>query len=131
MAQKILLVEDDKFTRELYEEVLKDAGFEVSVAIDGEEGFNKACQGGFNLVLLDVMLPKMDGLELLRSLRNKEPQVKNGPIVLLTNLTHDPVIEMAKSLGIRDNLVKSDLDPGKLVELVKGYLAESEKETTN
>ena len=123
MAAKVLLIEDDKFTRELYEEVLKDAGYDVSVAVDGEEGLNKARQGGFNLILLDVMLPKIDGLEILRSLSNTPPTINNGPIVLLTNLTHDPVIEMAKTLGVRDHVIKSDIDPGKLVELVGGYLA--------
>ena len=119
--KKILLVEDDQFTRELYEEVLKDAGFEVNSAVDGLDGLTKIKAGGWNLILLDVMMPKMDGLDVLRSLMNEPPQVKNGPIVLLTNLTNDPVIDTAYGLNAKGHLVKSDITPGELVEHVKKY----------
>jgi len=122
--KKILLVEDDQFTRELYEEVLKDAGFEVNSAVDGLDGLTKIKAGGWNLILLDVMMPKMDGLDVLRSLMNEPPQVKNGPIVLLTNLTNDPVIDTAYGLNAKGHLVKSDITPGELVEQVKKYTQE-------
>jgi|SRR3989344_5206747 len=125
--KKILLVEDDQFTRELYDEVLKDAGFDVTTAINGEEGLNHIKSGGYDLILLDVMMPKMDGLEVLRSLRDDPPKTKNGPIVLLTNLTNDPVFNSAYGLnvGVRDHLVKSDITPGELLEKVKKFLADS------
>ena len=123
--KKILLVEDDQFTRELYEEVLKDAGFEVSSAVDGVEGLIKIKTGGYDLILLDVMMPKMDGLDVLRSLMNEPPKVKNGPIVLLTNLTNDPVIDTAYGLNAKGHLVKSDITPGELVEHVKKYTGDS------
>ena len=128
--KKILLVEDDQFTRELYEEVLKDAGFEVDSAVDGVDGLSKMTLGGYNLILLDVMMPKMDGLDVLRSLMNNPPKVKNGPIVLLTNLTNDPVIDTAYGLNAKGHLVKSDITPGELVEHVKKYtsVAEESKE---
>ena len=122
---KILLVEDDQFTRELYEEVLKDAGFAVDSAVDGVDGLSKMTLGGYNLILLDVMMPKMDGLDVLRSLINEPPAVKNGPIVLLTNLTNDPVIDTAYGLNAKGHLVKSDITPGELVEHVKKYTSES------
>src|SRR3989344_4359795 len=124
--KKILLVEDDQFTRELYEEVLKDAGFEVNSAVDGLDGLTKIKAGGWNLILLDVMMPKMDGLDVLRSLMNEPPQVKNGPIVLLTNLTNDPVIDTAYGLNAKGHLVKSDITPGELVEHVKKYTQETQ-----
>ena len=124
--KKILLVEDDQFTRELYEEVLKDAGFEVNSAVDGLDGLAKIKIGGYDLILLDVMMPKMDGLDVLRSLINEPPAVKNGPIVLLTNLTNDPVIDTAYGLNAKGHLVKSDRTPGELVEHVKKYTQETE-----
>jgi len=124
--KKILLVEDDQFTRELYEEVLKDAGFEVNSAVDGVDGLSKMTLGGYNLILLDVMMPKMDGLDVLRELMNNPPKVKNGPIVLLTNLTNDPVIDTAYGLNAKGHLVKSDITPGELVEHVKKYTQETE-----
>lgn len=126
---KILLVEDDTFTRELYEEVLKDAGYDVDSAKDGEEGLGKIRKGTYALILLDVMMPKIDGLEVLRSLKNNPPEIQNGPIILLSNLTHDPVIKMAQSLGAKANLVKSDINPGELLEKIKLYL-EKDQNTT-
>ena len=130
--KKILLVEDDQFTRELYEEVLKDAGFAIDTAIDGLDGLNKLKTQGYDLILLDVMMPKMDGLDVLRELMNNPPKVKNGPIVLLTNLTNDPVIDTAYWLNAKGHLVKSDITPGELVEHVKKYTngaEEASKET--
>ena len=124
--KKILLVEDDQFTRELYEEVLKDAGFAVDTAVDGVDGLSKMTVGGYNLILLDVMMPKMDGLDVLRELMNNPPKVKNGPIVLLTNLTNDPVIDTAYGLNAKGHLVKSDITPGELVEHVKKYTQETQ-----
>ena len=123
--KKILLVEDDQFTRELYVEVLKDAGFEINSAVDGLDGLAKIKMGRYDLILLDVMMPKMDGLDVLRSLINEPPAVKNGPIVLLTNLTNDPVIDTAYGLNAKGHLVKSDITPGELVEHVKKYTADS------
>ena len=123
--KKILLVEDDEYTRDIYEEVLKNAGFDVICASDGEQGLNHIKLGGYDLILLDIMMPKMDGVYILRSIKNNPPVAKNGPIVLLTNLTNDPVFNSAYGLnvGVRDHLVKSDIDPGELVVKVKGYLA--------
>lgn len=120
--KKILLVEDDIYTRDVYVEVLGDAGFEVISAQDGEEGLVKASQGGFDLILLDVMMPKLDGLGVLRNLSQKPPQSQNGPIILLTNLGHDPVIKEALSLGAKSYLIKSDLNPDQLVLAVKKFL---------
>ena len=120
--KRILLVEDDSFTRELYEEVLTSSGYAVDTAVDGEDGLSKIKIGNYDLIFLDVMMPKMDGLDVLRALKDEPPVAKNGPIVLLTNLTHDPVISIGMSLGAIDHLIKSDIDPGVLLEKIKVYL---------
>lgn len=122
MTKRVLIVEDDKFTRELYEEFLKGSGLEVDTAVDGEDGLSKIKIGGYDIIMLDVMMPKMDGLDVLRALKNEPPNVQNGPIVLLTNLTHDPVINMAKDLGVKDYLVKSDITPGDLLVYINKTL---------
>lgn len=119
---KILLVEDDINTLKLYQEVLKNAGFAVTPAADGEEGLTKAKEGGYSLILLDVMLPKMDGLALLTELKKDPPKVKNGPIVLLTNLTHGPVIKKALNIGAKGYIIKSDVTPDELIEKIKALL---------
>jgi len=119
---KILVIEDDLYTRDLYIEVLNGAGYEVVAAVDGEEGVLKASEGGYNLILLDVMMPKMNGLEVLKALKEKPPQKQNGPVVLLTNLAHDPVIKEALELGAKNYLIKSDMDPAQLLNKIKSYL---------
>ena len=120
--KKILIIEDDLYTRELYEEVLTEAGFIVDSAANGEEGLVKAQRGGYNLILLDVMMPKIDGLGVLSSLKENPPKVENGPIILLTNLAHDPVITQALKLGAKTYLIKSDLNPDELVKRVREHI---------
>ncbi|MBU1016586.1 MAG: response regulator [Patescibacteria group bacterium] len=121
-VKKILLIEDDLYTRELFEEILKDAGFVVTVALDGELGFNKMLEGGYDLILLDIIMPIMDGLEVLTKLKSATPKQKNGPVVMLTNLSHDPIIKDALSKGANGYLIKSDLTPETLVKKVRGFL---------
>src|SRR5438477_7753764 len=99
MNKRILIVDDDLYLRDLYNEVLKNAGYEVDTAIDGEEGIEKIKKDGYDLVLLDMMMPKIDGLGVLTQLSQTQPPLKNGPIILLTNLGHEPVIQEALQKG--------------------------------
>src|SRR3989339_688840 len=110
-AKRILLIEDDLYTRELFEEVLKGAGFDVTTAFDGEMGLSRALEGGYNLILLDIVMSGMDGIEVLKRLKGSATKQKNGPIVMLTNLSHDPIIKQTLSLGAASYLIKSDLTP--------------------
>ena len=121
--QKILVVEDDENTRNLYKTILGDAGFKVEVAVDGSEGLTKCRGGGYDLILLDVMLPKMDGVALLCELKKTPPKLPNKNIYLLTNLAHDPIFKEAISLGAKDIIIKTDVNPDELVEKVKQILA--------
>lgn len=116
--KRILIVEDDTFTRDVYVEALGDAGYEVIQASDGQLGLDHARQGGFDLILLDMMLPKVDGLGILRGLKNEPSKKPNGPIILLTNLSHDPILRMAQDLGVAETMIKSNIDPGQLVAKV-------------
>ena len=122
MSAKILLIEDDQFTRELYEDVFKNAGFTIDSAADGEAGLVKAKEGGYGLMLLDVMMPRLDGLGVLKGLKATPPKKANGPILLLTNLAHDPVIKEAMANGAKNFLVKADYNPDELIEKIKTYL---------
>lgn len=120
--QKILIIEDDMYIRDVYEEVLTKAGYEITTAVDGQEGVVKAQTGNWDLILLDVMMPKLDGLGVLRELKDKPPQKANGHIVLLTNLAHHTIIQEAQRLGAFTYFVKSDLNPDELVEKIKQVL---------
>ncbi|MFA5828812.1 MAG: response regulator [Candidatus Shapirobacteria bacterium] len=122
MAQKVLLVDDDQYIRELYEEILKNAGFEVETAVDGKEGFEKIIAGGYDLVLLDVMLPYLDGIGILDKLREEKPKVGNGPIILLTNLAYDPVIKDAIQKGAVACLNKAEMNPDEFLKKIKEVL---------
>ena len=121
-SEKILVIEDDQFLRELYDELLKEEGYEVDIAKDGEEGLGKFLEGGYSLVLLDIMLPKIDGLEILRRAKDKKPKKENGPIVLLTNLGQDSIIKEGFSLGAAGYLVKSAMNPDQVLNEIKVFL---------
>ncbi len=123
MAQKILVVEDDQFLRELYDELLKEEGYDITLAEDGEKGLAEIQKGGFDLVLLDIMLPKIDGLEILRRAKNKPPEKPNGATVLLTNLGQDSIIKEGFSLGASGYLIKSAMNPDQVLSEVKVFLS--------
>lgn len=118
---KILVVEDDQFIRELYCDVLKAEGYVVDIAIDGEEGLKKIKEGGYDLVLLDIIMPKIDGLEIMRRIKNDPPALPNKCVIFLTNLDKEEEIRTALQLG-NGYLIKSQITPGGLVQEVKTYL---------
>ena len=122
MARKILLIEDNQYITELYTEVLQNAGFEVDNAQDGVSGVEKVKKGGYDLVLLDMVMPKAGGLDVIKAVSQNPPTTKNGPIILLTNLTKNAMIEQALNKGASSYIVKSDITPGQLIENVKKYL---------
>lgn len=125
-SAKILVVEDDQFLRELYADVLKTEGYTVDTAVDGQEALDKIKLGGYDLVLLDIILPKMDGLEVMRQIKSSPPQIPNKTIIFLTNLDKDEQIKTALQLG-DGYLIKSQITPGNLIEEVKGYLSKQNK----
>ena len=119
--QKILVAEDDLFLRELYTDILSGEGYKVESASDGEEALQKMKAGGYDLVLLDIIMPKMDGLSVMRQVQTTPPQNPNKCVVFLTNLDKDEEIKTALKLG-NGYLIKSQITPGILVEEVKNYL---------
>src|SRR3989338_4243371 len=113
--KRILIIEDDVYLRDLYAEVLTEAGHSVETAVDGEEGLVKAKVGGYSLILLDVMMPKLDGLGVLQNLQKNPPQSPNGSVILLTNLAQNEVVQEALKTGAKDFVIKSDLNPQELL----------------
>ena len=121
--KRILVIDDDQNTRNLYQTILTEAGYQIVLAADGSEGLTKCQEGGYDLVLLDVMLPKMDGIALLGELKKNPPKIRNKNIYLLTNLSHDPILKEAISLGVKDVILKTDVNPEELTAKVKKILA--------
>lgn len=122
LTKKILIVEDDQFLREFYQELLQTEGYTIDLAANGEVALQKITQGGYNLVMLDIMLPKKDGLQILKDLKINPPQTANGPIVVLTNLGQDSIIKQAFDFGAAGYIVKSAMNPDQILDEIKNYL---------
>lgn len=120
--KKILVVEDDQFLREFYQELLQAEGYIVDIAADGEIALEKLRNNDYNLVLLDIMLPKKDGLQILRDLKITPAKSPNTSIVVLTNLGQDVIIKECFNLGAEGFLIKSALDPDEVLTEIKSYL---------
>lgn len=120
-AKKILLVEDEEFIRDLYVRQLAKAGFQVKSAPDGQTGLSLLKSEAFDLLLLDIMLPGMNGLQLLREFKTQNP---NSPMItiLLTNLGQEAVIKEGFELGAQAYLIKASYTPDQVVNEVKNAL---------
>jgi len=94
----------------------------VEIAIDGKDGLEKILEGGYDLILLDIMMPYLDGIGVLSILRDKSPKKKNGAIVILTNLAQDLIAEEALENGAFVCLNKASLNPDQLLIKVKELL---------
>lgn len=121
-SKKILLVEDEDFIRELYQRQLTKAGFMVKTAADGTTALNDLGSESYDLILLDIMLPEMNGLQILREFKTKNPNSKTV-VILLTNLGQEAVIKEGFELGAQAYLIKASYTPDQVVSEVKNALA--------
>jgi DNA-binding response OmpR family regulator len=122
MSQQLLIVDDDPFILDVYRDLFLDEGYKVDTASDGQEGYEKIRLGGYDGILLDVMMPHLDAIEILKCLQDHPPEQSNGPIIVLTNLNHDPAIKKALEYGAFTSLVKADHSPGELVNQVRSII---------
>ena len=118
---KILIVEDDTFIRELYEDIFRDEGFMVKSAENGMVAKDLLEKEGFDVTLLDIMLPRLDGMTLLRE-ADETVKENFGSVILLTNLGQDAVIKEGFKLGARGYLIKSALTPDEVLKEVQSFL---------
>ncbi|MCD4760435.1 response regulator [bacterium] len=118
---KILFVDDDNFLRKVYKSELSDQGYEVILASDGEEGLEKAQVSDPDLIILDMIMPKKNGFEVLTELQNS-PTTKNTPVIILSNLGQDNDIKKGLDMGAVDYLVKDNISLTTIVEKVNQYL---------
>ena len=124
MAKTVLIVEDDKQLLESYKELVETAGYTCLTASDGYHGLDVLAQqnGTIDIVLLDLMMPGVDGLEVLRAVKANADKYGKMPVVVLTNMTSDAVIKEAFDLGASSYLVKTDIDYEGLVKELGKYL---------
>ena len=117
----ILIVEDDKFLRELINRKLSGEGFDALEAVDGEEGIKKIKEEKPDLVLLDLILPGIDGFEFLAKAR-EDPETSSIPIIILSNLGQREEVDKGLKLGAVDYLIKAHFTPGEIIEKIKNTL---------
>jgi DNA-binding response OmpR family regulator len=118
---KVLIIEDDSFISDMYRLKLEAEGFVVAVAEDGEKGLEQLGKEKPDLVLLDVVMPKMDGFAVLQSVKGN-PQLQDVPVVLLTNLGQKDSVEKGLKLGALDYIIKAHFTPSEVVEKVREIL---------
>ena len=122
MSKRILIVEDEESIADLERDYLELSGFQVEVANDGETGLNKALKGEFDLIILDLMLPGVDGFEICREVRSQ----KNTPIIMVSAKKDD--IDKIRGLGLgADDYMTKPFSPSELVARVKAHLSRYER----
>jgi len=118
MSKKILIIEDDKFLRELIAQKLFKEGFEAAEAIDGEEGIKKIKSENPDLILLDLILPGIDVFEVLSRMR-EDSTLASIPVIILSNLGQKEDVEKGLKLGAVDYLIKAHFTPGEIIDKIK------------
>jgi len=121
MPKTVLIVEDDKFLRELIAQKLVKEGYDISEAIDGEEGIKKIKTENPDLVLLDLILPGIDGFEVLSRMKADEKLAKI-PVIILSNLGQREEIERGLKLGADDYMIKAHFTPREIIDKIKSVL---------
>ncbi|WP_138756221.1 response regulator transcription factor [Paenibacillus sinopodophylli] len=119
---RILIIEDEKSIAELERDYLEINGYEVDVEHSGDQGLIRALQESYDLIILDVMLPKVDGFEICRKIRSE----KNTPIILISSKTED--IDKVRGLGLgADDYMVKPFSPSEMVARVKSHIARYER----
>ena len=116
--KKILFIEDEPALQTAFTDAITDSGYQIFSALDGEIGINVAIKEIPDLILLDLVLPKMDGFEVLEELK-KDDNTKDIPVIVLTNLESSQDIEKALALGANTYLVKANYDLKEVIEKIK------------
>lgn len=121
MAKKILVIEDEEVIIGLLQKKIIKEGYQVSIARDGEEGLKNMKEEKPDLVLLDVVMPKMGGFEVMEEMQ-KDSELKKIPVIIISNSGQPVELDRAQKLGAKDWLVKTEFDPQEVINKVKKQL---------
>ncbi|MFA6106557.1 MAG: response regulator [Patescibacteria group bacterium] len=119
--KKILIIEDDKMISGMYKMKLEDHGYVALTAGDGKVGLELAIKEKPDLILLDIMMPMVDGFSVLAEIK-AAPGMKNTPVIIMTNLGTTEDKDKGKKMGASDYIVKADLTPAQIVEKAEKYI---------
>ncbi len=123
MAKKILIVEDEELIKSLLQKKLVKEGYDVSTASNGEEGLEVMRRVSPDLILLDIIMPKMGGFEMMEEMRRDE-KLEKIPVIVISNSGQPVELDRAKKLGAKDWLIKTNFDPEEVLEKVKKQLGQ-------
>jgi len=118
MPKTILIIEDEEILLGLLQKKLKQEGYNVLVAREGREGLSEMKKQKPDLVLLDIVMPIMDGFEVIKAMKADE-EIKDIPVIIISNSGQPVELNKAKELGVKDWLIKTEFDPQEVVEKVK------------
>ena len=121
MKNKILIIEDAETLRFFLSRKFKGEGFDIEEAVDGEEGIKKAKESKPDLILLDLLLPGIDGFEVL-SILKKDSRLESIPVIIISNFSQEEAVKRGLKLGAIDFLVKANLSLNEIAERVKKVL---------
>lgn len=119
--KKILVVEDDQFLANAYKLKLTKTGYDVQVASDGKEAIDLMKEYVPDIILLDLIMPNMDGFVALENIK-KDDRLKNITVIVASNLGQKEDIERAKALGADDFIIKSNVSIGEIIDKIGGFL---------
>lgn len=119
--KKILFVEDDPVLSKMYKIKLEDAGYQVLIVDNGNTGLDVIAKESIDLLLLDIMMPQLSGIDMLSMVRESEEN-RDLPVIIITNLTGEAERQRAKELGVTDYLLKADLTPTQLLDKVNAVI---------
>lgn len=117
MAKKILLVEDEEILIDILQRKLTQEGYKVSVARDGDKGLKTMKEVKPDLILLDIIMPKMGGFEVMEKMA-EDPELKDIPVIIISNSGQPVELDKAQKLGAKDWLIKTKFDPQEVIEKV-------------
>ena len=124
---RVLIVEDELSLRELYSDFLRDSGFSVDEAVDGETATSKINQGDWDILLLDIMLPRLDGMEILHKIKT-DKSLNSKPVLIMSNLEDPSIVQKCLDSGAKEFLAKAELTPPDIIKAIERYIP-NESET--
>jgi len=119
---RILIVEDEQLIQDMYTRVFHNAGYEVDTSADGVDALKKLSENVYDMVLLDIMLPKVSGMEVLKKIRTKDSKAYNTPVYLITNLGQESYVADCIKMGANGYLLKSHYTPEDLLKEIDSHL---------
>ena len=121
MAKKILIIEDEEVMTNLLERKLSQEGYTVEIARDGEEGLEKMKKEKPDLILLDIIMPRRGGFEVMEEMQ-KDKELRDISVIVISNSGQPVELDRAKELGAKDWLIKTEFDPQEVIEKVRNQI---------